>query len=181
MTTRGRGVDEAPASPIDPRPGPRYAEASRGASMLTNKGKYAIKALVHLAGLEPGETASIAAIAQTNAIPKKFLDAILLDLRNAGFVRSKKGPGGGVALARAPEEIRVGAVIRSIDGPLAPIGCASRTAFRPCDDCEDQEFCPVRLTMLDVRDAMSAILDNTSLAQLANRARNARAWAKRQA
>jgi Rrf2 family protein len=145
--------------------------------MLTNKGKYALKALVHLAGLEPGRTASIAGIAEANSIPKKFLDSILLDLRNAGFVRSKKGPGGGVALARAPEEIKIGAVIRAIDGPLAPIGCASRTAFRPCDDCEDLETCPVRLTMVDVRDAMSEILDKTSLAQMAGRSRNARAWA----
>jgi len=149
--------------------------------MLTNKGKYALKALVHLAGLEPRETASIAMIAEANSIPKKFLDAILLDLRNAGFVRSKKGPGGGVALSRAPEEIRLGAIIRSIDGPLAPIGCASRTAFRSCDDCGDNETCPVRLIMIDVRDAMAAILDNTSLAQLASRSSNAKVWSIMQA
>lgn len=145
--------------------------------MLTNKGKYGLKALVHLAGLEPGQTASIAAIASAQCIPKKFLDAILLDLRNAGFVRSKKGPGGGVALARAPDEIRLGDVIRSLDGPLAPIGCASRTAYRSCDDCTDLESCPVRLTMVDVRDAVSRVLDTMSLAQMARRSANARAWA----
>lgn len=144
--------------------------------MLTNKGKYALKAMVHLAGLQPGQTASIGVIAEAHSIPKKFLDTILLDLNNAGFVRSKKGPGGGVALARAPEEIKVGAIIRAIDGPLAPIGCASRTAFRPCDDCADTEACAVRLTMIDVRDAMSQILDTMSLAQMAARSRNAKAW-----
>lgn len=143
--------------------------------MLTNKGKYGLKALVHLAGLEPGQTMSIAGIAAANNIPKKFLDAILLDLRNAGFVRSKKGPGGGVALAQAPDEIKIGAVVRALDGPLAPIPCASRTAFRPCDDC-DTEVCSVRLVMVDVRDAMANILDNTTLAQMAARERKARAW-----
>jgi Rrf2 family protein len=146
--------------------------------MLTNRGKYGLKALVHLAGLEPGETASIAGIAAENNIPKKFLDGILLDLRNAGFVRSKKGPGGGVALARPPEAITAGDVIRHIDGPLAPIGCASRTAFQPCDDCADLATCPVRLTMLTVRDAMSQILDHTSIADMAKRSVRAAAWAK---
>lgn len=144
--------------------------------MLTNKGKYGLKALVHLAGLEPGQTASIAGIAAAENIPKKFLDMILLDLRNAGFVRSKKGPGGGVALARAPDLIRVGDVIRALDGPLAPIGCASRSAFRPCDDCVDLQTCPVRLTMIDVRDAISHVLDTMTLAQMVQRSATARAW-----
>ena len=147
--------------------------------MLTNKGKYGLKALVHLAGLTPGTTTSIAAIAEAENIPKKFLDTILLELRNAGLVRSKKGPGGGVALAKAPEEIRAGTAIRILDGPLAPIGCASRTAYQPCDDCADHDSCAIRLTMVDVRDAMSHILDNTSIAQMATRAKNAAVWSGR--
>jgi Rrf2 family protein len=137
--------------------------------MLTNKGKYGLKALVHLAGIAPGQTTMVAEIASTNSIPKKFLDAILLDLRNAGFVRSKKGPGGGYALARPPAEILIGAVVRALDGPLAPIACASRTAYQPCDDCADLTACAVRLTMLDVRDAMAKVLDNTTLADMVAR------------
>ena len=137
--------------------------------MLTNKGKYGLKALVHLAGIAPGQTTMVAEIAAANSIPKKFLDAILLDLRNAGFVRSKKGPGGGYALARPAGEIVIGAVVRALDGPLAPIACASRTAYQPCDDCADLAACAVRLTMLEVRDAMAKVLDTTTLADMVAR------------
>jgi Rrf2 family protein len=138
-----------------------------GIPMLTNKGKYGLKAMIHLAGIPAGETALVSDIAKTNNIPKKFLDAILLDLRNAGFVRSRKGPGGGYALARAPGEIKVGAIIRALDGPLAPIACASRTAYQPCPDCENLGECAIRHVMTRVRDAMSGILDNTTLTMLA--------------
>lgn len=137
--------------------------------MLTNKGKYGLKAIIHLARLEAGETAQVADIAQKNNISKKFLDAILLDLRNAGMLRSKKGPGGGYALAKPARTIKVGAVVRALDGPIAPIGCASRTAFRPCEDCGDVEICPVRSVMREVRDAMAGVLDNTTIADLARR------------
>ena len=141
--------------------------------MLTNKGKYGLKALVHLARLDAGRTAQAAEIAAVESIPKKFLDAILLDLRNAGFVRSKKGPGGGYALAREASEIAVGAVVRALDGPLAPIACASRTAYQPCDDCRDLAACAVRLTMLEVRDAMAQVLDGMSLQEMVARADSA--------
>lgn len=138
--------------------------------MLTSKGKYGIKAMVHLAMLEPGKTAQIAEIAQRNNISKKFLDAILLDLRNAGMLRSKKGPGGGYALARPARTIEVGAVIRALEGPIAPIDCASQSAFEPCEDCGDIEACVVRSVMREVRDAMAAVVDNTTIADLASRA-----------
>jgi Rrf2 family protein len=134
--------------------------------MLTAKGKYGLKALVHLSSLPAGETAQAIDIADANNIPKKFLDAILGELRNAGVVHSKKGPGGGYMLARPPGEIRLGVVIRTLDGPLAPIACASRTAYQPCDDCEDVSACAVRLTMVKVRDAMSDILDRLTLADM---------------
>lgn len=137
--------------------------------MLTNKGKYGLKALVHLAGIPPETTRQVAEVAAAEQIPKKFLDTILLDLRNAGFVRSKKGPGGGYALARPASEIFIGAVVRTLDGPLAPIACASRTAYQPCDDCDDLAGCAVRLTMLEVRDAMAAVLDRTTLADMVER------------
>jgi len=134
--------------------------------MLTAKGKYSLKALTHLAALAPGETTQAAEIAESNNIPKKFLDAILGDLRNAGIVHSRKGPGGGYMLARAPRDIKIGHVIRTIDGPLAPIACASRTAYRPCRDCKDVKACTVRLTMTKVRDAMSDVLDRVTLADM---------------
>ncbi len=139
--------------------------------MLTNKGKYGLKALIDLAQHPFGASHQVLDIATRNTISKKFLDNILLDLRNAGFVRSKKGPGGGYALAKQPSEIKVGAIVRALDGPLAPIACANRTAFRPCDDCADFETCAVRLVMTDVRNAIAGILDSTTLADLAARSR----------
>jgi Rrf2 family protein len=133
--------------------------------MLTKKGKYGLKALVDLARLAPGETAFINDIASRNNIPKKFLDTILLELRNSGVLRSKKGPGGGYSLSRPATDIRIGHVIRTLDGPLAPIRCASRTAYEACDDCVDPERCQVRRSMTEVRDAIASILDNMTLEQ----------------
>lgn len=130
--------------------------------MLTKKGKYGLKALVDLARLGPGETAFVTEVAARNNILKKFLDTILLELRNNGMLRSKKGPNGGYALSKPASEIRIGAVIRALDGPLAPIRCASRTAFEACDD---PVSCQVRISMTEVRDAIAAILDNMTLAE----------------
>ena len=135
--------------------------------MLTSKGKYGLKALLDLANSE-GAT-HIADIAARNNIPKKFLEAILLELKNAGFLYSKKGKGGGYELAKLPDEIMIGDVIRVLDGPLAPIACASRTAFRACVDCSDPAACRVRLAMLEVRDAVARLLDNLSLSDLTGR------------
>jgi Rrf2 family protein len=134
--------------------------------MLTAKGKYGLKAVVHLSCLPKGETAQCVDIAEANNIPKKFLDAILGDLRNAGIVHAKKGPGGGYTLARPPSEIKVGFVIRTLDGPLAPIACASRTAYQACEDCDDVKTCIVRLTMVKVRDAVADILDRLTFADM---------------
>jgi Rrf2 family protein len=133
--------------------------------MLTAKGKYGLKALVHLAQFPPGELALVSNIATANNIPKKFLDAILGDLRNAGIVQSRKGKGGGYRLARAPEDIKVGSIVRVLDGPLAPIPCASHTRYEACDDC-DVATCQVRHTMLNVRNAIAEVLDRTTLAQM---------------
>ncbi|MFZ3337382.1 MAG: Rrf2 family transcriptional regulator [Xanthobacteraceae bacterium] len=134
--------------------------------MLTKKGKYGLKAMVHLAGLAPDKLAQVADIAETNSISKKFLDHILTELRHAGLVYSKKGKGGGYALARAPQDIAVGAIVRALDGPLAPIPCASVTAFRPCEDCGDLKTCPVRLIMIDARNAIANVLDRCTLAEM---------------
>lgn len=134
--------------------------------MLTAKGKYGLKALAQLATLKPGQTMQAAEIAKLNNIPKKFLDAILSDFRNAGIVYSRKGPGGGYSLARAPDKIELGRIVRTIDGPLAPIACASRTAYRPCRDCKDVRTCTVRRIMTRVRDAMSDVLDRMTIADM---------------
>jgi Rrf2 family protein len=122
--------------------------------MLTRKGKYGLKALVHLAGQPPDRLAFVTDIATTNNIPKKFLDGILGDLRKAGFVRSKTGKEGGYMLARPAHEIRIGQVIRILDGPLAPLACASQTAYQRCDDCANEKKCAVRL------------MDNRTLAEM---------------
>ncbi|MFD1332783.1 RrF2 family transcriptional regulator [Methylopila musalis] len=134
--------------------------------MLTKKAKYGLKAMVDLARLEPGRSTFVADVAERNAIPKKFLDAILGELRNAGMLSSKKGKAGGYQLAKAPEDILIGSIVRALDGPLAPINCASRSAYIPCDDCDDVETCRIRLMMLDVRDAISEVLDKRTLAEL---------------
>lgn len=133
--------------------------------MLTKKGKYGLKALVYLSQLPPGQLAFVGDIATTNNIPKKFLDAILGELRNAGFVQSRKGKDGGYRLALPASEIKIGHVVRVLDGPLAPIPCASRTQYQPCDDC-DEATCQIRHMMLEVRQAIASVLDNRSLAQV---------------
>lgn len=122
--------------------------------------------MLHLAGRPPGEPSLVLEIATTNAIPKKFLDTILGELRNAGLVNSKKGKGGGYTLARSAREIRVGHIIRVLDGPLAPIQCASKTSYRRCDDCKDENCCGVRLVMLEAREAIATVLDNRTLADM---------------
>jgi Rrf2 family protein len=140
--------------------------------MLTKKGKYGLKAMVHLAGRIPGETTLVTEIAEANDIPKKFLDTILGELRNAGFVNSKKGKGGGYTLAKPAHEIRVGHIIRVLDGPLAPLQCASKASYRRCDDCNDENTCSVRLIMLETREAMATVLDNRTLAEMRSLSQN---------
>ena len=125
--------------------------------------------MVHLARKEGEGTILIADIALTERIPRKFLDAILLELKLQGFLVSKKGKGGGYALGKPANSIAVGDIIRVLDGPLAPVPCVSRTAYRRCDDCVDEMACSVRAVMQDVRDALAQILDNTTLENLASR------------
>ena len=135
-----------------------------GTVMLSNKAKYGLKAVMHLARHDGPCLA--ADIASENRIPRSFMDAILLELTKAGILHSKKGRGGGYHLARPATRITAGQLIRILDGPLAPIACASRTSYRPCDDCADVADCPVRTLMLDVRDAMALILDRMTIASM---------------
>ena len=127
------------------------------------KSKYALKALGDLAALPPGAVAASIDIAARHAISKKFLDAILAELRTAGLVATRKGRTGGYHLARPADLISVGEVLRHLDGPLAPIACASRSAYMPCVDCPDERICAVRLTMLEVREAIAGVLDRKTL------------------
>ncbi len=132
--------------------------------MLSKKAKYALKALFVLAEHGEHQSMMISEIADKESIPKKFLEAILLDLKNHGILYSRRGKTGGYVLGKSPDQISIGQIIRIIDGPLAQIPCASETAFRPCDECKDTTNCSIRIVMRKVRDATAAILDNTTLA-----------------
>lgn len=133
--------------------------------MLSKKAKYALKAMLALAECPQGELLQAADIAESQNIPKKFLDLILQDLRNHGFIHSHRGKQGGYMLGKSADKITIGQIVRVIDGPLAPIACASVTAYQACDDCTDEKRCVVRWMMREVRDAASEILDQTSLAE----------------
>ena len=134
--------------------------------MLSNKAKYGLKAMLFLAEREGLGGQLVADIAETHQMPKKFLDTILLELKNNGLLYSKKGKGGGYMLARPAAKITVGQIIRILDGPLAPIPCVSQTAYRRCLDCADEDACQVRLVMQQVRDATAGILDHLSLLEM---------------
>lgn len=134
--------------------------------MLTQKAKYALRSLAVLAAADPHVPLPIHEIADRAHAPQKFLEAILLELRRHGVLVSTRGKAGGYVLARPADDMRVGDIIRMVDGPLAPIPCASLTAYRPCADCPDPESCAIRSVMRRVRDATAAILDNTSVADI---------------
>ncbi len=107
-------------------------------------------------------------ISQREQIPAKFLEQILLTLKNAGLLHSKMGVSGGYYLARSASKITLGQIFRVLDGPVAPIRCVSQMAYEPCD-CPDEQTCGLRLAMSDVRNAIADILDNTSLADVTRR------------
>ena len=137
--------------------------------MLTHKSKYALKALLVLATEFGRGPMLIAEVSQRESIPRKFLEVILLELKNQGILGSKKGKGGGYFLARPPHTIHVGDVLRALDGPLAMTFCVSQSGYRRCEECIDERTCGVRLVMKEVRDATAKILDTTSLADILKR------------
>ncbi len=120
--------------------------------------------MMMLADNKPDQLILVSDIAESRKIPKKFLELILLDLKKRGLLHSRRGKAGGYCLARPASKITFGEIIRITEGPLAPIACASLTAYRKCDDCDDEKTCALRKIMRGVRDSMSAILDKTSLA-----------------
>jgi Rrf2 family protein len=147
--------------------------------MLSQKVKYAIRALIALDELEPEDHLSIAEIATRARVPRKFLEQILLELKKRGLVRSVRGKHGGYALGRSAAEIPLADVIRIIDGPLALAPCASKTAYRTCQDCEDEATCPIRRVLIEVRDATAGILEQRSIAAMATYERRSRAQTRK--
>jgi Rrf2 family protein len=133
---------------------------------LSKRGEYGLRAMIRLADLydpqEPTRPFQIKELAEVENIPVKYLEQILLALKNAGLLNSRRGLQGGYYLAKKPSEINMGQIIRTLDGPLAPIRCVSSMAYEPCD-CPDERTCGLRLIMLEVRNKLSDILDNTTL------------------
>ena len=141
---------------------------------LSKRTQYSLRALYALTRKFGEGPVLITTLAETESIPKKFLEQILVSLKSAGFVSSKKGKGGGYVLAQPPEKITIGSVIRAIEGPLAPLPCASETRFKKCEECVDIQTCGTRIVMRQVRDAMAAILDQTTLAMVNKKVEAAR-------
>jgi Rrf2 family protein len=136
---------------------------------LSQKTKYALRALQLLAREHGKGPILISELAVKEDIPKKFLELILLELKHQGILQSKKGKGGGYFLRQPPDKVTLGQVIRAFDGPLAPLPCVSETSFRRCEECRDEMICGTRHVMKEVRDAMAKILDGTTLADLLKR------------
>lgn len=136
--------------------------------MLTKKAKYGLQAIVSLARDYGKGPVTISDLAKREIIPKKFLESILLELKNRNILHSIKGKNGGYILAKPPDEISMGEVVRYLDGPLAPVPCVSKTAYRKCTECEDERTCGIRLVMKKVRDSIADILDGTSLENVLN-------------
>jgi Rrf2 family protein len=139
---------------------------------LSKRGEYGLRAMIFIAALSSSQPdngmAQIKDISEKENIPAKYLEQILLTLKNAGLLHSKLGVGGGYHLARPADEINLGQIVRVLDGPLAPIRCVSQMAYEPCG-CPDERTCGLRLVMLDVRNAIANILDNTSLEDVIER------------
>lgn len=134
--------------------------------LLTKKTKYAVKALMALARNKENKPMLISEIATREQLPKKFLEAILLELKRNGFLGSKKGAGGGYYLMKKAEEIKLAAIIRIIDGPIALLPCVSLNFYERCEECTNEVYCGIRDVMKDVRDATLKILGETSLADM---------------
>ncbi len=143
--------------------------------MLSQKARYALHALIVLAEHGGREPMMIADIADEAGVPRKFLEQILLGLKNRGMVRSQRGRAGGYMLGKPAKEITFADIIRETDGPLALSPCVSVTAYHKCEDCLDEATCPIRKVLLAARDATAAVLESRTLAQAAGQARRARA------
>ncbi len=134
--------------------------------MLSKKAKYAINALVNLTRKYDRGPILISEIAKEEKIPKKFLEAILLDLRNAGILNSKKGKGGGYYLIKPPGEVNLATVVRLFDGAIALLPCVSYKYYERCDECEDEEACGIRDVFMEVKEETVNLLKKNTLADI---------------
>ena len=134
--------------------------------MLTQRSRYALRALIFIARSAGVAPVPISAIAEDQKLPRKFLEAILLDLKNGGLVNSYRGKMGGYRLARPASQISFGEIIRLIEGPIALVPCVSVSAYQRCVDCFEETTCVIRKVMLVVREQTANILDHTTLADL---------------
>ena len=137
--------------------------------MISKKSIYALKALNYLAEQPSGQPVLIADLAKSENIPKKFLEFILLSLRKGGILQSRIGKGGGYYLALEPNRISIGAIIRILEGDLAPVQCLSTTNYARCEECQDEGTCGIRLVMHDVNETMTEVLDRLTLADMVER------------
>lgn len=137
--------------------------------MITQKMKYALKAMMALAEERAGEAAPlrIEEIARRSGTPKRFLEHILLEIRNAGFIASIRGRHGGYVLLKDPREVPLSGLMRLIDGPIAPLPCLSRHAYQRCEDCEDEATCHLRKVFGQVFWSYLLLIDSLTLADLA--------------
>ena len=133
--------------------------------MIAQKTRYALRSMLFLAEEQGGSPVQLSRIAETQRIPPKYLELIMLDLKKAGLVKSNRGPKGGYRLARTPEQISFGAIVRSMEGPIALVSCASVNFYTPCGDCHDEATCAIRRAFTILRDESTAALDSISLAQ----------------
>ncbi len=133
---------------------------------LSKKCKYALQALYGLTAMYEKGPVLISQLARTQRIPHKFLEVILWELKQKGLVDSKSGRRGGYHLTVPPSSVTLGSIVRMIDGPLAPLPCASETAYRPCEECTEPGKCGTRIVMREVRDAIAGILDHRTLADV---------------
>ncbi len=147
--------------------------------MISKKTKYAIKALLYLAKNYGEGPILIGHLSEAEKIPKKFLEAILLDLKKEGILGSKMGAGGGYYLIKKPSEVMMSQILRSTGGPIALIPCVSLNFYERCDDCIDETICGIRDVMADVRDATLKILSATTLADILKREKHLNAGAKK--
>ena len=132
--------------------------------MISNKAKYAFRALLAIAAEPEGEALTSAEIARRHSIPHKFLEQILLDLKKAGMLESRRGKTGGYAMLRPPDTISFGEVLRLFEGPLAPLPCLSRQSYRRCEDCVSEAHCEIRREFARSYDASRQVLDSRTIA-----------------
>lgn len=137
-------------------------------ALISQRAKYALRALVALAKAPPEQPLLISEISRDQKIPKKFLEQILLELKRAGIVMSRRGRLGGYVLLRTPDKVTFGEVLRLIDGPIAPLPCLSKIAYRRCSDCADEATCEIRHVFARVIIATREVLDQTTLADAVN-------------